>query len=434
MYTSKTLWSLVLVGSALTAACSDSKSSSNPTAPSALTSAALNSEAGFTDGVSSATGGPRGNNGGGNGNGGSDNGNGNGNGNGGGKPDDPGNGNGNGNGNQPPPPSAPQPPTNTSPAAPGAKKVEIEGLISAKSVDSITVNGQTVVVPSSCVIRHGSTTFQFSDLNVGDRVHVRAERITTGTGSAATTTLQATEVMLQNPGGGDDDDEGDDPTARVSAAAFDAAASESGTNTGTFRLTRTGDAASLALPLTVTFTLTGTAANGTDYQTLPLTATFLANQGTVDVVVTPVADTTTEGSESVILTLTSVSPYELGSPATATVTITDTDSPLVSVVAFDATASETGPDMGTFRFSRTGSTAASLTVTFAVTGTATNGTDYQSVPLTVTFGAGQATTDLFVIPLSDGAADGSETVIVTVTDGASYDVGSPAAATVTIAD
>ena len=69
-------------------------------------------------------------------------------------------------------------------------------------------------------------------------------------------------------------------------------------------------------------------------------------------------------------------PYDLGSPATATVTITDTDSPLVSVAAFDSTSSETGPDFGAFRFSRTGSTAAALTVAFTVTGSATNGTDY----------------------------------------------------------
>jgi len=134
----------------------------------------------------------------------------------------------------------------------------------------------------------------------------------------------------------------------------------------------------------------------------------------------------------VILTLVSAAPYDLGSPGAATVTITDTDSPLVSVAAFDSTASEAGPDLGTFRFSRTGGTAAPLTITFTVTGTAANGTDYQSVPVSVTFGVGQATSDLFVVPLPDGAAEAPETVTVTVTDAAAYDVGAPASATVTI--
>ena len=68
----------------------------------------------------------------------------------------------------------------------------------------------------------------------------------------------------------------------------DATASETGTDTGAFRLTRVASATlPLTSPLTVTFTLTGTATNGTDYTTLPLTATFLAGQATVDVTVAP---------------------------------------------------------------------------------------------------------------------------------------------------
>jgi len=401
------MWSLVIAGSIATVACGDAKSSMNPVAPSAVVVDAQNLEAGEGGGESSATG----------------------------KPKPPPNGNGNGNGKQPTTPAPGgnvTPPNNTTPPAPTTKKVEIEGLISAKSGDSITVNAQIVVVPSTCTIRHGSTRFTFSELRIGDRVHVRASRTTTGSGAAASTTLEATEVKLQNPSGRGDDDDPVSATALVSVSAVDALASEIGSNTGAFRLTRSGSATMLTAPLTVTFTLTGTATNGSDYTNLPLTATFLANQASVDVVVAPLVDATTEGAESVVLTLATVAPYDLGSPATATVTITDTDSPLVSVVAFDSTASETGPDLGMFRFSRTGSTAAALTVTFTVTGTATNATDYQVVPLSVTFAAGQATADLLIVPLPDGTAEGSETVIVTVTDGATYDLGSPATATVTI--
>ena len=129
----------------------------------------------------------------------------------------------------------------------------------------------------------------------------------------------------------------------------------------------------------MTFTLTGTATNGTDYTNVPLTATFPAGQATVDVVVTPLVDPTTEGRGERDPDVDERRAVRLGAPATATVTITDTDTPLVSVTAFDSTASEAGTDLGTFRFSRTGSTAASLTVTFTVTGTATNGTDYQAL-------------------------------------------------------
>jgi hypothetical protein len=52
--------------------------------------------------------------------------------------------------------------------------------------------------------------------------------------------------------------------------------------------------------------------------------------------------------------------------------------------------------------------------------------------VSVTFAAGSATADLTVIPVPDAEADAGETVIVTVTDAATYDVGAPPSATVTI--
>jgi hypothetical protein len=217
---------------------------------------------------------------------------------------------------------------------------------------------------------------------------------------------------------------------------LDATAAETGTDPGAFRLTRIASAAlPLTSPLTVTFTLTGIATNGGDYTLLPLTATFLAGQATVDVVVAPTADGLAEGPETVILTLASVAPYATGTPTSGTVTITDA-APLVSVTAADATASETGSDWGTFRFSRTGLLTSSLTVTYTVAGTAVNGTDYQAIPVEVTFLAGQATADVFVIPAPDGVTAAAETVIVTLSDGTTYDLGAPATATamITIAD
>jgi hypothetical protein len=395
------------------AACSDSKSSMNPVAPSAVVlDGSHNAESGgiaTTQAKGGVPGPPEGKGG-------------------------NGNGNGNGNGKQPNgTPGNQGPSSNTSPTAPVVKKVEIEGLISAKGGDSITVNAQQVVVPSTCPIRHGQTPFAFADLHVGDRVHVRANRTTT-TGSAVTTTLDATEVILQNPGDGEGS--GDDaPTALVSVTATDALASETAGDTGTFTLTRSGSATLLASPLTVSFTMSGVAVNGTDYTSVPLTATFAAGSATTTVVVTPTADATVEGAESVILTLTTVTPYDLGSPATATVTITDTNVPLVTVDAFDSTAAESTGDPGRFRFTRTGATTSALTVTVTVSGTATTGIDYQALPVSVTFAAGAATADVIVMPLADGDnAELAETVIVTLTDGASYDLGASPAATVTIAN
>ena len=405
MTTLKITWSLVLTGALVTAACGDSKSSMLPTAPSAVVSTTQNAETGGSEDVSNPTakGGVPG------------------------PPEDK------GDKGKKPDQTPGKAPTNSTPGAPGLKKVEIEGLITAKGGDSITVNGQQVTVPATCPIRHGQTMFTFADLHLGDRVHVRAQKTTTESSRVfAVTALEATEVILQNPGDGVGS--GDDtPSDLVSVTATDAFASEIAGNTGTFTLTRSGSAALLAAPLTVTYTLGGTATSIADYAALPGTVTFAAGVATATVTVTPVADQTAEGAETVKLTLTTVDPYDLGSPAEATVTITDTNSPLVTVTAFDSTAAETGNNRGTFRFSRVGSTAASLTVTFTVTGTATNGTDYDALPVTVTFAAGQSTVDLSVVPRQDGVAEGSETVIVDLTDGAAYDLGAPATATVTIA-
>lgn len=412
MVSLRTAGSIVLASAVLiTVACGDAAKSRNPTAPSAVVASSVNDEAGdpyAESGTTSRGGSP-------------------------GAPANPGNGNGsaNGNGNDNGRgPSTPTPPSNTSPGSPTAPtnpvtgKVEFEGLIAAIGGTSITVNGQVIVVPVDAVIRHGSRAVAFSELRIGDRVHVRARM--------QGTALEASEVKLQNSGDDDGDVDGEVSGGTVWVALLDATASESATDTGTFRLTRSASATlPLTSPLTVTFTLAGTATNGTDYTNLPLSATFLAGQAAVDVVVTPTADVLTEGSESVLLTLTSVAPYALGSPTSGTVTISDA-LPVVTVAAFDASASETGPDLGTFRFSRTGSLTSSLTVTYAVAGTAVNGTDYQAIPVTVTFLAGQATADVFVVPTADGTTEGAETVILTLTDGAAYDLGAPATATATV--
>jgi hypothetical protein len=199
-------------------------------------------------------------------------------------------------------------------------------LIQAVRSGSILVNGQVIMVTSDTVIRHGNRSFTLSDLQPGDRVHVRATRVSTPTPTpvaVVTATLEASEIKLQNPG---DESDGGEFDGLVSVAAFDATATETPVTTATFRLTRTGTATQLALPLTVSYTLGGTATNNTDY-TAPLTATFLANQSSVDVTITPTADALAEGSETVILTLTTVAPYELGSPFTATATITDGNIP-----------------------------------------------------------------------------------------------------------
>lgn len=124
---------------------------------------------------------------------------------------------------------------------------------------------------------------------------------------------------------------------------------------------------------------------------------------------------------------------EIGSPGT----IGSPTAPVVSIVATDANAAEAGGVSGNFRISRTGSTVGSLTANYTVatgTGQAT-AADYSTI-LTglVTIPSGKSFVDLTIVPISDTMIEGSETVTLTLGDTGSYDVGTPATATVTIAD
>ncbi|MFH1147913.1 MAG: Calx-beta domain-containing protein [Pseudomonadota bacterium] len=221
----------------------------------------------------------------------------------------------------------------------------------------------------------------------------------------------------------------DKPTVTVSVS--DSSASEPGTNTGAFKVSRTGSTAS---PLAVSYTVNGTATGGTDYNALSGTVTINAGYSYATVYVTPKDDTTYEGSETVVLTLSTNASYIVGTAKTATVNIADNDKPTVTVTATDSMASEPGTDTSKFTVSRGVSVTSSLTVYYMVGGTATNGTDYNSISTSVTIPAGSSSTTVPVTPKDDTASEGSETVSITISTNTNYVVGSPSSATVTIAD
>jgi len=109
--------------------------------------------------------------------------------------------------------------------------------------------------------------------------------------------------------------------------------------------------------------------------------------------------------------------------------------PTVTVTATDSSASEAGPDSGTFTINRTGGpTTNPLTVSYAMGGTATNGTDYVTVSGSATIGAGASSTTVTITPIDDSVYEGNESATLTLTAGATYSVGAPGSATVTIAD
>lgn len=112
-------------------------------------------------------------------------------------------------------------------------------------------------------------------------------------------------------------------------------------------------------------------------------------------------------------------------------TVTVTASSTIAVAANDPNGAETGPENGQFTFTRTGSLSGAVTVNFTVGGTATSGADYTALPASVTLPDGAATATLDVTPILDIAAEGPETVSVTIAPGAYAFDGTPAVVTIT---
>jgi hypothetical protein len=214
----------------------------------------------------------------------------------------------------------------------------------------------------------------------------------------------------------------------VSLEATDPLAAEAGADTGTFTLTRTGG---LSAPLVVEIALGGTGTNGTDYDAIGTNAAFAAGEATASVTITPIPDVLIEGDETVVLALVDGIAYDVGTPATATVTIVD--APVITIEATDAAATEAG-DTGTFTIRRLGNPVPPLAVNLMITGTATNGVDYTTLPPTVSLPTGTSAATLTVEPVDDADLEATEGAVLQLGPGAGYVVGTPDLAFVTIAD
>ena len=108
----------------------------------------------------------------------------------------------------------------------------------------------------------------------------------------------------------------------IAIAATDPLAAEAGLDPGEFTITRIGNTTN---PLTIQYTIGGTATNGSDYAQLANTVQIPAGQNSVTLTITPVDDTEIENNETVTLQLAQSDNYSLGDNTEATVIIVDND-------------------------------------------------------------------------------------------------------------
>lgn len=213
-----------------------------------------------------------------------------------------------------------------------------------------------------------------------------------------------------------------------------------------YTFTRAG---SLANPLTVNFNVAGSAifGAGNDYTQTGAatysgtsgTVTFAANSSTAVVRLTPLNDAVVEPDRSATLTLTPGAGYTISTPAAATGTILNDDATVTVAISPTNVFENAGTGL-VYTFTRNGFTNAALVTSFSVSGAATFGTDYTQSGATsftgsggtVTFTPGSSTATVTLNPTADSTFEDDEAVILTLSSGTNYTVGTPSIATGTI--
>jgi hypothetical protein len=219
----------------------------------------------------------------------------------------------------------------------------------------------------------------------------------------------------------------DDDLPRIEVVVQDGSVAETG-DAGVFRLVARGSGNG---SVAVKYALSGTAVAGVDYAALPGVINVPVG-GVAELVVTPLQDTESEDGETVVLNLLEDPAWTLAVERSAMIEIADDEKPGVAV---HGEFPEVNEEAGSLRFwvRRRASSSVPLTVPLVWGGTAVAGQDYSGAPATATIPPGAAGVWVTVSLTNDTAAEGAETLVLSV--GPSADCGvSGAPATVWIVD
>ncbi|HEX5218524.1 MAG TPA: Calx-beta domain-containing protein [Verrucomicrobiae bacterium] len=208
---------------------------------------------------------------------------------------------------------------------------------------------------------------------------------------------------------------------------------EGSSSPGVFTVTRSSSGA----PLTVSYSMSGSADNGIDYTndlggTLSGTVTFSATATATNIPVYIVDDTIAEATEIIQMSI-NPSPDYTGA-GIATIQIVDNEPPALAITNVSRQMFERTNDFATFRITRLGSTnVPSFNINLSFAGSATSDTDYFTTN-TLTFEPGIQSTNFSIFPIEDGLYEGNETATVTIGSSPDYAVSASGSASVTLVD
>jgi 3-phytase len=292
-------------------------------------------------------------------------------------------------------------------------QVDVTGS-SANSANASDFGG---TFPSQTVTFLAGETSKTVTINVsGDRVVEPDEQFTVTLGDPTNATTTNTTFTNTTAIGTILDDD----TATISLGVSPISVVEDGVTNLVYTFTRTGGDTTTAL--TVNYNVGGTADLATDYVPTGATTftastgtvTFAPNATTATVTVNPNTDLIFEADETVALTLSTGTGYNIATVIPVTGTIANDDNAPVFAIS-SSSIIENG--VVTFAVSRIGDAQAdqSVTISTSIGGTDTASTnDFTAKTQTVTFAQGETTKNFTVQTTPDAVFEGNETFTATL--------------------
>ncbi|MCD0278310.1 putative Ig domain-containing protein [Xanthomonas melonis] len=267
---------------------------------------------------------------------------------------------------------------------------------------------------SSIVVPANATSASFSVTPVGDTTVEPDETVTftvaSGTGYSPGNPGNATATIVND----------DFPVASIGVSP--ASVSEDGATNLVYTVNLSQAPVS---PVSIGFSVGGTATSGTDYAAVSSPLVIPAGQTSGTITINPTADSTAEPDETVVLTLAAGSGYSIGSPASAIGTILNDDLPALSIDDVSVNEGNAGTTNATFTVSLS-SPAPAGGVSFDIAtanGTASAGVDYvASSQSGLLISPGSSSATFTVLINGDTLNEPDETYFVNVSNVSGADV------------
>lgn len=222
-------------------------------------------------------------------------------------------------------------------------------------------------------------------------------------------------------------------TANVTLSISPTTVAENNTTGIGYTFTRSG---STAYPLTVNYTVSGTATLGSDYVTTAFTTTagvqsvvIPAGVASMRIVVIPQLDSMFENNETVILTLAQGTGYRISTinPVVGTITNVIPPVPNVTLTVSPGVVAENPNTPIVFTFTRSVVTSSPLTLVYEASGTAIPTRDYTTSAFSVIAGtksivipANASSATVVCVPMRDNITEARETVTLRLLTGSGY--------------